>query len=88
MTRKSTSAWVNARGASVWALITPITVPSRAAIGTLSSDWKRSSSSSGTYTTRGSSSRLSGMNAGSLRSAAHQASPLPRSSAILPIEPS
>ena len=58
--------------------MTPITSPSFVAIGTLSSDWKRSSSSSGTYFTRGSSSRLSGMNAGRRCSTAHQASPSPR----------
>ena len=56
---KSTSSPENSRGASVCAEMTPITSPLRPRIGTESSDWNCSSSSSGTYLTRGSSSRFS-----------------------------
>ena len=53
-------------------------------IGTERSDWNRSSSSSGTYLTRGSSSRFSRTKAGSRCSAAHHARPSPAGSSICP----
>ena len=84
VTRKSTSSSENSRGASVWAVMTPITSPERPMTGSASSDWNFSSSSSGKYFVRGSASAFSRMKAGSPRSAAHHASPSPRSIATLP----
>ena len=83
---KSTSSPENSRGASVCAEMTPITSPLRPRIGTERSDWNCSSSSSGTYLTRGSSSRFSRTKAGSRCSAAHQARPSPLGSSIRPGE--
>ena len=56
----------NSRGASVCRTMTPITSPSLASTGTAIIDWKRSSSSSGTYFMRGSCRAFSRMNSGVL----------------------
>jgi hypothetical protein len=65
-------------------VIAPIGSPRRPRIGIATRDWNRSSSSSGTYLTRGSSSAFSRMNADSRCSIAHHASPSPRRSSISP----
>ena len=59
----------------VWRTTTPITSPSRASTGTATIDWNRSSSSSGTYFMRGSSSALSRMNSGVFVRATQPVSP-------------
>ena len=66
---------VNSRGASVCSTITPIESLARERMGTATIDWKRSSSSSGTYFIRGSAIAFSRMNSGVPWRATHPASP-------------
>jgi hypothetical protein len=74
----------NSRGASVCSTTVPSAGPERAGMGTATIDWKRSSSSSGTYFMRGSAIACSRMNSGVPFRATHPASPSSRPNSTRP----